>query len=457
MFKKLKNIVPKGGSNEHRRKVQTLEQMGFQKSIAENALDASNGNLEQATNLLLSSNLGSNDSAPSRSAPASQPTPSTNANANANAQQNSEEAQLSRAIQESLQTTSNNNNHSDNFKSAASIRAGQAAATRAKNASRKFGANGKVIPKKQSTLSSASNPKTKTTVSMSTGNSQLTSTEAKFAAEHPGVKIPKKLKDHSKLQQIMRCTKRLASHALAVDTLIIALRHIRNDPDNDKYRKINKSTAGYKRVLEDKPGVMDLLKAMNFYERHATMDIVLERSSVDHALLYMGISALEEVRETEDYLSAKRQIAFLREVKKIQDGANVSEDDEVVKRAEFISKCPTEPTGGAGALLQVKIGEEMISRRFDGDDIVNDIVNWIGGHGSAIPSMIMSRDWSLVDLHRYPVAEIDTELNMDRTLQYIGCWPSGKLEIRPSTTQWKEERVTSGDGSSRGLGAAHHH
>jgi len=292
---------------------------------------------------------------------------------------------------------------------------------------------------------------------MSAGNSQLTSTEAKFAAEHPGVKIPKKLKDHSKLQQIMRCTKRLSSHALAVDTLIIALRHIRNDPDNDKYRKINKSTAGYKRVLEDKPGVMDLLKAMNFYERHATMDIVLERSSVDHALLYMGISALEEVRETEDYLSAKRQIAFLREVKKIQDGANVSEEDEVVKRAEFISKCPAEPTGGAGALLQVKIGEEMISRRFDGDDIVRDIVNWIGGHGSAIPSMMLSRDWSLVDLHRYPVAEIDIELNMDRTLQYIGCWPSGKLEIRPSTPQWKEERVTSGDGSSRGLGAAHHH
>lgn len=451
MFKKLKNIKPKAGSNEHRRKVQTLENMGFQKSLAENALDASNGNLEQATNLLLSSNLGSNDSAPTRSARASRPT--------TNEQQNSEEEQLARAIQESLQTTSSNNySQSDtNFKSAASIRAGQAAAARAKNASRKFGAHGKVIPKKQSTLSSASSKAVSSTTSMSVGNSQLTSTEAKFATEHPGVKIPKKLTDHSKLQQIMRCTKRLSSHALAVDTLIIALRHIRNDPDNDKYRKINKSTAGYKRALEDKPGVKDLLKAMNFYERPASMDIVLERSSVDHALLYMGISALEEVRETEEYLSAKRQIAFLREVKKIQDGANVSEEEEVVKRAEFISKCPAEPTGGAGALLQVKIGEQMISRRFDGDDIVKDIVNWIGGHGSAIPNMMLNRDWSLVDLHRYPVAEIDIELNMERTLQYIGCWPSGKLEIRPSTPQWKEERVTSGDGSSRGLGAAHHH
>merc|ERR1712137_855006 len=97
----------------------------------------------------------------------------------------------------------------------------------------------------------------------------------------------------------------------------------------------------------------------------------------------------------------------------------------------------------------------VIKRRFDGDDTLQDVINWLGGHGSAIPNKLLSREWCLVDKNRYPVSPIDCEVNKDKTLQYIGCWPSGKLEVRASPVSWLDGSDDEMDmGSSRGLGAA---
>jgi hypothetical protein len=107
--------------------------------------------------------------------------------------------------------------------------------------------------------------------------------------------------------------------------------------------------------------------------------------------------------------------------------------------------------------MQVVISDETtIRRKFDGDDVLRDVLNWIGGHGSVIPEKILSREWCVVDINRFPIAPMDCELNLDKTLQYIGCWPSGRLELRPSPQTWKKEG-NKGQvlmGSSRGLAAA---
>merc|ERR1712137_952831 len=100
-----------------------------------------------------------------------------------------------------------------------------------------------------------------------------------------------------------------------------------------------------------------------------------------------------------------------------------------------------------------------IRRRFDGDDILLDVIHWIGAHGSVIPENIASRKWSLVDMNRYPVTPIDISKLEQKTLQYIGCWPCGRLEIRPSPPEWKNNSMEDSNdtlmvGSSRGLGAA---
>lgn len=189
----------------------------------------------------------------------------------------------------------------------------------------------------------------------------------------------------------------------------------------------------------------------------------MEQSGLDHALLFLAISALEKVREESvEYKEEKRNMAFRKEVKRIQSGVDVMSskevDEEAVKRAAYISKCPTEPA--SGGLLHLTLGEETLRRRFDGDDVLRDVVNWLGGCASVIPNKLTSREWCLVDLNRWPIAPIDVESNMDRTLQFIGCWPSGKLEVRPSTEEWKTRTGDGLDcvgekmGSSRGLGAA---
>ena len=192
---------------------------------------------------------------------------------------------------------------------------------------------------------------------------------------------------------------------------------------------------------------------MNFHSRGAH-SLVLERQWVDPALLYLGISALEGVQQSVEYKQAKAKLEFAKEIQEIQQN---NDKQEAIRRAEYMAKCPSEPTGGSGALMQVMIANETIRRKFDGDDVLRDVLHWIGGQfGSVLPDKILSREWCLVDINRYPIAPIDCQLNLDKTLQFIGCWPSGRLELRPSPEEWKREG-NKGQvlmGSSRGLGAA---
>lgn len=419
MFRKLKRSFSKQGvesSNTLEGNTNRLEQMGFDRTQAQNALVATNGNLEEATNILLTN---------ASMEASSQSTSGVQEGSNYNEE---EEAQLARAIQQSLiSPKSSTGGQTPPLRSAASLKAGKAAAVRAEHASKRFGANGKLLTGK------STNRNSEKTSSNSYQSSSLLNTlsydcDKKLSLTHPTLKIPQNLQDKSKLEVIQRSTKRLAPHAHAVDTLLKALLHIKKEPMNPKYKKINKTSTGYKSSLQNVPGVLDFLKSMNFDESYGTSELILHQ--VDQALLYLGISSLEKVRESEEYLSNKRYIQFLKEIQNVIDGANVPEEEEVVKRAGFLSKCPAEPSSGSGALLQVKVGNEKISRRFDGDDVLFDVINWIGGHGSVIPGMILSQKWSLVDLNQYPNTDIDVKFNLDKTLQSIGCWPSGKFEIR---------------------------
>ena len=94
-------------------------------------------------------------------------------------------------------------------------------------------------------------------------------------------------------------------------------------------------------------------------------------------------------------------------------------------------------------------------RRFDGDDQVKDVLNWIGGHGTLLRTKLLSREWCVVDLNRYPSAPIAFDSDLEKTLQFIGFWPSGKLELRPSDDCWYSMGIVAEEmGQSRGLGAA---
>ena len=398
-------------------KVRVLQAMGFDAMSARNALAQTNGDVDDAAVLLLRQ-----PSQQSHQVPFSDNMDEAMRNAVEESLQTEDQRLYRQAQEASLQqphvvrpkqTTSTTTIGPTRLTTAAAAKSGQAAVSRAVNP---------------------------------------TNRSRTIHEHHPHVKIPSKLEDKSKEEQILRNVDRLKSHPTAVDTLYKALTALRTDPNNQKFRRIDKSNPGYQRSVASAPGAEALLLVMNFTQIGNTL--VLDRSRVDPALLFLGISALEDARKSSEYQEAKRQIQFTNEIKTIHLQVNSSEQ-EALMRANFISKCPTEPPGGRGALVQVGFGDETIKRRFDGDDVLQDVVNWLGGHGSSIPDKLLTREWCLVDKNRFPISPIDVKLNLDKTLQYVGFWPSGKLEIRPSPISWLDGTAnTTLLGSSRGLGAA---
>eukprot|EP00980_Cylindrotheca_fusiformis_P020417 scaffold7461_cov95-Cylindrotheca_fusiformis.AAC.1 len=92
-----------------------------------------------------------------------------------------------------------------------------------------------------------------------------------------------------------------------------------------------------------------------------------------------------------------------------------------------------------------------LQRKFDGDDTLEDVLNWIAGNGTKILEKLQSNEWSLVDGHRNPPTPLDIQTLAPRTLQYIGCWPSGKLIVQPTTKVFENGASMA---TARGLGAA---
>jgi hypothetical protein len=297
---------------------------------------------------------------------------------------------------------------------------------------------------------------------------QITPAKKTLGHTHPNVKLPEKLSDKSKEEQIMRCAHRVKPHVMAVDTLLRVLTSVRNSPDVIMFRTIDRNNANYIEHVRDKPGAEDLLLAMNYQRVHGKNELRLERNLVDPTLLYLGISALEQMRESEEYVEAKKWRAFHGEMKRVARGsghdvANGMTAEETEVRLGFLSRCPKEPPEGRGAIMNVYLGEEKekidgghVYRRFDGDDTLQDVLYWLGGcYGLELIDKLRSREWCLCDLNRYPVAPLDVEKHENKTLQFLGLFPSGKLGVRLSEDAWKDgDGLDTIHGSARGLGAA---
>jgi len=236
-------------------KTKALENMGFSPTQAREALTATNGDVNRAAELLLSQE--------SMSTPMGQQQQYIGSTSPARTVDEEDEV-LRRVMEESARISKGKSNGTARDRpskgaTAASIRSGQAAANRAQNSSSHMPSGVKV-----KTTSKTRRTATTGTVSPSSNVQLKPSNTTILSIQHPDVKVPTQMKDKTKEEQILRCTKRLSTHTLAVDTLIRSLHAIRNNPSDSKYRKIDKSNPGYKRALHDVPGAHDLLLAVNF-------------------------------------------------------------------------------------------------------------------------------------------------------------------------------------------------
>jgi PUB domain/UBX domain len=377
---------------------------------AEEALNAVNGNVDRAAELLLSQSFGG-----ARVAEA-------------------DDMELQQALQASLQSISPSPNH---HRTAAMHQAAEAAIRRQESSTvRKT--------QKSSTTPNRSPPPVKTMASPIRTKSDV------LRQHHPDVKLIPKLQDKAVEEQVLRTVDRMKTHAAAVDTLHRALSVIYQNPSDWKYRRIDTAHPGYQRAVAGAPGTQDFLRAMKFFPEGSVL--ILSEQMYDPALIYLGLTALEQAKQSPEYMAAKTQLLFQKEVASLLEAKVTLE--EMSQRNQYRSRCPKEPR--EGTLLQVHlIDGHTIRRRFDSDDTVADLLFWIGSQvGSVIYQRVVEeRTWTLMDVnHRVPL-DVGTSHS---TLQYVGCWPSGRLQLQPIPTSspWKPSKLLAARGLASGASSS---
>jgi PUB domain/UBX domain len=369
---------------------------------AEAALNSADGNVDRAAELLLSQSVGN-----ARVAEA-------------------DDMDLQRALQASLESSGA---PPMNHRTAAMHQAAQAAIRRQESSTvRKT--------QKSSTTTNRSLPPVKAMAAPIRTKSDI------LRQHHPDVKLIPKLQDKAIEEQVLRTVDRMKSHAAAVDTLHRALTVIYQNPSDSKYRRVDTAHSGYQRAVAGAPGTQDFLRAMKFFPQGSVL--ILSEQMYDHALIYLGLTALEQAKQSPEYMSAKTQLVFQKEVASLLETKVTPE--EMSRRNQYRSNCPKEPS--EGTLLQVHlIDGHTIRRRFDSDDTVADLLSWIGSQvGSVVYQRVVEeRTWTLMDVnHRVP---LDVGA-VYATLQYVGCWPSGRLQLQPTTTlgPWKPSKLLAARG-----------
>eukprot|EP00535_Pseudo-nitzschia_heimii_P012092 CAMPEP_0197196340 /NCGR_PEP_ID=MMETSP1423-20130617/32305_1 /TAXON_ID=476441 /ORGANISM="Pseudo-nitzschia heimii, Strain UNC1101" /LENGTH=459 /DNA_ID=CAMNT_0042650135 /DNA_START=107 /DNA_END=1486 /DNA_ORIENTATION=- len=426
-------------------RVSQLAAMGFREAEAMHALRVAGGDLNRATEWLLThgSPVGSAGNPvaipPDTAAATAVATEATSA---------LEDSELQRAIQASLMTEqqTKDGKKQQRQQSAASKNELQ----RAIQASLMTEQQTKDRKKQQRQQSAASKNAGLAAASRLTTKSHGPKTD--LASTHPKVQMPKRISQHDQEDIIMRCANRVAPYSLSVDTLLRSLKTIQANPSNRKYHTVDTSSAMFQRSLSA-PGVLDFLKAVNFHPNYDNRKI-LTLSHFDGAAFYLGISSLEQIQQkSTDYRKDKALRGFQKDMASFLSEENATEE-ELSARTKLLSKLPSEPSRGGsqitveyGVVLNTAANAEAattpltkISRGFDHDDTLVDVLHWLGGQATGILAKLEIGDWSLVDRNRQGPEEdhhfykLDLRELRDQTLQRVGCWPSGRLAIVPALT-----------------------
>ena len=224
--------------------------------------------------------------------------------------------------------------------------------------------------------------------------------------------------------RVRQCAARLAGKAGAVDVLVASLGRVLEHPEVEKYRKVNPSNPAFARTVGAAAGGVEFLMAVGYEPLHG--HLVLQRR--DPALLWLGKSALEAVRNTEEYLGAKESI----EIERALGMSAVAYDEEDARRRQaFAARLPEEPSeGSAGsAKVCVHLGSSSTWRRFNSADTLEDVLNFVRSLPGA-PAVHEVGELRVADVTTRPAKKFDTSTQLGLTLQTLDLWPTGHVRCR---------------------------
>ena len=220
-------------------------------------------------------------------------------------------------------------------------------------------------------------------------------------------------------ERVQRAAARLAGHAAAVDILVTSLTRVLQNPADEKYRTVNIQNKHFQSTVAAAPGGMEFMYAVGFEPMHG--HLVLQ--SRDPALVWIGKSALEQLRGTSSYGASK-------EAQQLQQALALSkveyETHDEVARAAFLLRVPEEPPEGAAGSTKicVHVGQEQVWRRFESCNTLEDLLNFV----RSLPRA-PKRDLVLDNITTRPPRRLDTAAQLGLTLQRLDMWPSGHVAV----------------------------
>ena len=220
-------------------------------------------------------------------------------------------------------------------------------------------------------------------------------------------------------ERVQRAAARLAGHAAAVDILVTSLTRVLQNPADEKYRTVNIQNKHFQSTVAAAPGGMEFMYAVGFEPMHG--HLVLQ--SRDPALVWIGKSALEQLRGTSSYGASKEAL-------QLQQALALSkveyETHDEVARAAFLLRVPEEPPEGAAGSTKicVHVGQEQVWRRFESCNTLEDLLNFV----RSLPKA-PKRDLVLDNITTRPPRRLDTAAQLGLTLQRLDMWPSGHVAV----------------------------
>jgi len=228
-------------------------------------------------------------------------------------------------------------------------------------------------------------------------------------------------------ERISKACVTLAPHAEAIDILLTSLTKVKNDPTNERFRKVNVKASGpFKEKVASVPGGVELLYSIGFEPMYG--HLVLQ--SLDPSLLEHALACLDSARTTDAYLSTK---ARKLNAKAAEEARKEREAAAAIKRAEFLAKVPPEPAENGGSVhstcvLTFTVGGERVARRkFESDNTLEDVLNYV----RSLSSVPVDAQVKLDNVTTAPFRHLDPADKRSSTasLYALDLWPMGTVGI----------------------------